>query len=77
MIDYSDVYIYSDIPTTCPLCGRRSEVILDLSHTTNKIEVHKCPDCAYEFIMQYDEEYEEYDRRVVENETDEEIEIFT
>lgn len=60
MLDYSKVYIYSDQPTTCPKCGARSEVILNLSHTTDKTEVHLCPDtnCTYEFIMQYDEDFE-------------------
>ncbi len=32
MIDYFDVYIFSDRPATCPICGSRSEIILDLSH---------------------------------------------
>ena len=60
MVDYSEIYIYSDQPTTCPKCGARSEVILDLAHTNDKTEVHLCPDnnCNYEFIMQYDEDFD-------------------
>jgi hypothetical protein len=60
MINYSLVYIYSDQPTTCPRCGARSEVVLDLSHTNNRTEVHLCLDkyCKYEFIMQYDEDFD-------------------
>jgi len=60
MLDYSKVYIYSDQPTTCPKCGARSEIILNLSHTTDNTEVYLCPDpnCRYEFIMQYDEDFD-------------------
>ncbi len=62
MIDYSEVYIYSDQPTTCPKCGSRSEILLDFSHTKNKTEVHFCTDknCKYKFVMQYDEEMDNY-----------------
>jgi transposase len=60
MIDFSKVYIYSDQPTTCPRCGLRSEIILDLSHTKDITQIHKCPNkkCEFEFIMQYDEEFD-------------------
>lgn len=60
MIDYSEVNIYSEQPTVCPICGARSEVIMNLNHTNDKIEVHLCPDmhCKYEFIMQYDKEFD-------------------
>lgn len=55
---FNEVYIYSDQPTTCPQCGTRPEVLLNLSHTIEKIEVHLCPqkNCNYEFVMQCDEE---------------------
>lgn len=60
MIDYSEVYIYSDQPTTCPKCGTRSEIILNFGHTTDKTEVHLCPNtnCNYKFVMQYDEDFD-------------------
>lgn len=60
MVDYSEVYIYSDQPTTCPKCGTRSEVVLNFAHTSDKTEVHLCPDnnCNYEFIMQYDKDFD-------------------
>jgi len=62
MINYREVYIYSDQPTTCPICSRRSMVILDLSHTNQMTEVHLCPDenCNYEFIMQDDKDFDNY-----------------
>jgi hypothetical protein len=80
MIDYFDVYIFSDQPATCPICGSRSEIILDLSHTKDKTQIHKCPNqkCEFEFVMQYDKEFENYDMKVITNNDDNiEIEIFS
>ena len=60
---YREVFIYSDILTTCPYCLRRSEFIADLSHTNTKTEIHKCiyTDCEFhEFIMQYDADFENW-----------------
>ena len=60
MINFSEVFIYSDQPTTCPKCGSRSEIILDLSHTKDVVQIHKCPNlkCEYEFVMQYDLDFD-------------------
>ncbi|MCC6186246.1 MAG: hypothetical protein IT256_03750 [Chitinophagaceae bacterium] len=60
MTTFTEAYIYSDQPTTCPLCGTRSQVILNLSHTKDKTEVHKClqSNCGYEFVMQHDQDFE-------------------
>jgi hypothetical protein len=60
MVDFSEVFIYSDQPTTCPKCGVRSELVLDLSHTKDETQIHKCPkhNCEYEFVMQFDEDFE-------------------
>ena len=54
MIDYSEVYIYSDQPTTCPVCGVRTEILSDLSHTTEETQIHKClsNNCNFEFVLQ-------------------------
>lgn len=59
MVNYNEVYIYSDQPTTCPKCGTRSEIILDLAYTEDKTEVHLCinKNCNYEFLMQEDEDF--------------------
>lgn len=56
MIDYSEVYTFSDQPTTCPKCGSRTEIILDLCHTIDQTQIHKCSikNCEYEFVMQTD-----------------------
>jgi len=55
----SDIFIYSDQPTTCPNCGSRSEVILEISQTKHQTQIHKCINkkCKNEFIMQYDEDF--------------------
>jgi hypothetical protein len=60
MIDFSEVYIYSDQPTICLKCSSRTDILMDFSHTKDKTEIHECLDynCKYEFIMQYDEEFE-------------------
>ena len=61
MIDYSEVHIYSDQPTIFPLCDTTSDVLLDLSHTKDTTQIHKCMNegsMKYEFIMQYDEDFD-------------------
>ena len=59
-IDYSDIYIYSDQPTTCPKCSSSTEIVFDLSHTNNMTQIHFCHyyNCKFQFIMQYDEDFE-------------------
>lgn len=56
MISISEIYIYSDQPTTCPNCGLRTEIILDLSHTKDQTQIHKCDSagCNFEFVVQND-----------------------
>ena len=60
MLDFLEVYIFSDQPTTCPQCSSRTDLILDFSHTKDKTEIHKClnNNCDYEFVMQYDEDFD-------------------
>jgi hypothetical protein len=55
-MDYSDIYIMNDQPTTCPICGSRTELILDLSDTVEKTQYHKClaVNCSYKFIVEED-----------------------
>jgi len=56
MINFSDVYLYTDQPTTCPQCGSRTNIILDLSHTIRQTQIHKCvfKNCRFEFVLQVD-----------------------
>jgi hypothetical protein len=56
MINYQEVYTFSDQPTTCPECGNRTDIILDLSHTSEMTQIHKCLSklCKNEFVIQKD-----------------------
>jgi len=60
MINYSDVFIYSDQPIICPKCSSRTKLILNLSHTKVQTQIHKCFDknCNFEFILQSDEDFD-------------------
>ena len=55
---YSELYTFADQPTTCPSCGTRSEIILDMQHTRDLTQVHKCLSeiCQREFVMVQDDE---------------------
>ena len=59
MINFSEIFIYSDQPVTCPRCGLRTEIILDLSHTIYQTQIHKCysEKCDFEFVIQNDIEF--------------------
>jgi len=58
MIDFNTVLNYSDQPVTCPLCGVRTEIILDLSHTRNQIQLHQCLNtrCGNSFVVESESE---------------------
>jgi len=58
MIDYFDVYIFTDQPTTCPKCGSRTEITLDLYLTPKQTQHHICYStiCNFEFVVQKDNE---------------------
>ena len=44
-------YLLNEQPTTCPICGAKTNWIADFSHTQNKMILHKCLDlnCKYLF----------------------------
>ncbi len=50
-MDFTEVFILSDQPTTCPKCGARTDVILDMSHTTNMTQVEECLGCGERFFF--------------------------
>lgn len=58
MFDFKEKLTYNDQPVTCPKCGNRTEIVLDLSHTTEETQIHKCltRDCQNEFVTQKDEQ---------------------
>lgn len=39
---FDEQFIRTEQPTTCPFCGNRTELILDLSHTSHETQVHQC-----------------------------------
>lgn len=49
---YSNLFVFSDQPTTCPLCGARTEIIIDMSHTIYGSQVEECLGCEYQFVVQ-------------------------
>jgi predicted RNA-binding Zn-ribbon protein involved in translation (DUF1610 family) len=57
MINYSEVYVFTDQTTTCPKCGSRTEITLDLIETQEQTQHHKClaANCGFEFVMQNDD----------------------
>lgn len=59
MVNFNDVYINNEQPTWCPKCGNRTEIILDLSHTIEQTQIHKCLNkiCQEKFITQFDLEF--------------------
>jgi hypothetical protein len=58
MINFQEILIISDQPTTCPKCGSRTEITLDLSHINNHVQVHQCLNylCKNQFVVESDKE---------------------
>jgi len=56
MPEISEVYLYTDQPTTCPKCGVRTDIVLDLAYTVEKTQLHKCLSkyCGFEFVVEED-----------------------
>jgi len=54
---YSELYVSTDQPATCPSCGARTEIIFDMQHTRDFTQVHKCLSeiCQREFVMVQDD----------------------
>lgn len=55
MIDFQQVYVLSDQPTTCPKCGTRTEILMELKLKTKGLQVHRClgKNCTFEFSSEY------------------------
>ena len=56
MIDFSEVFTFTDQPVTCPKCGARTEFTLDLIETIEQTQYHHClsAKCMFEFVVQND-----------------------
>jgi hypothetical protein len=57
MFAFMDIFIMTEQPVTCPLCGARAEIILEFKEDDLFSQLCKCPekDCQYLFIEQKDE----------------------
>jgi hypothetical protein len=55
MIDFHQIYDLSDQPSTCPKCGTRTEILIELKLKTKGIQVHRClgKNCTFEFSSEY------------------------
>lgn len=53
MIDFNYVFIISDQPQTYPKRGNRTDLILDLSNTKNRTQIHHClsDNCNFTFVI--------------------------
>lgn len=51
-----EIYLISDQPTTCPKCGARTKLKLDMPYSPNKTQFHKCLSdrCKYFFAVEED-----------------------
>ncbi len=56
MLNFNEIITYNDQPLTCPSCGNRTEIVLDLSHTIEQTQIHKCLShmCECKFVTQKD-----------------------
>ena len=48
---FDEFFIRTEQPTTCPFCGNRTEILLDLSHTLEQTQIHKCLSNGYKHIF--------------------------
>ena len=62
-----DIFIMTDQPITCPLCGARAEIIYEFEMDELQSQLCECPniECRFVFIIQEDElwkktKYHEY-----------------
>ena len=57
-MNYSEVFIFNDQPTTCPKCGNRTEITLDLLDSPKRTQHHKCLtiNCGFNFVVEEDAE---------------------
>lgn len=53
-VEVNTVYLLNDQPTTCPQCGCRTE----FKSLPNGQEEHSCRGCGFEFIGEFDEEFD-------------------
>lgn len=52
-IDFNNLFLMAENIPTCPFCGSRTDIFLDLSHTKDSIQVHQCllSNCKKELVF--------------------------
>lgn len=55
---FHNILLLNDQPISCPNCGKRAEIIFDLSHSINGTQIHECLNerCKKIFVTENDEE---------------------
>lgn len=53
---YLEVFLFNDQPTTCPICGNRTEIIFECYRRGVFSEIHVCltKECQFQLIMEAD-----------------------
>ena len=61
---YSEVFLFSDQPTSCPKCGERTTMFVHFQ-TQEQKEYHVClnPNCKFDFLIECDLEEEKERQR--------------
>jgi hypothetical protein len=51
-----EIYLFTEQPTTCPVCGNRTEILLDFYFIAFEVQYHRCLSffCRFEFIVEED-----------------------
>lgn len=49
-----EVFLFNDQPTTCPLCGNRTEIISVKEEENSEMHVCLTKECQFLFIMKVD-----------------------
>ena len=64
-MDYTNIFIANDQPTTCPKCGNRTEIIVELNYTPYIVQHHQCLSdyCSHKFVVENDIENPELARK--------------
>ena len=58
-MDFKNNFMRNDQPTTCPYCGVRTGIILELPESLNQSQIHRChaDNCKLEFVEEFDANY--------------------
>lgn len=60
VVDFSSILLRHDQPTTCPICGARTDILVEFINALNEPEIHVCLDlvCRFAFLVESDEDFE-------------------